>query len=200
MFIFIACQKQEFKSDFELWASEYSYEDLEMLYESLNPSLNELRVTDDSIKDLLIVDHIIEYVEDTLNASGQSVYRTLSLGITVIYYKDQHLFTGTWGREYMSPYNLMTVVNFGEVFDYKLIRITNQTPDVGREHRLYLYSDECLERVKLEAYGLGKIKMTSKDNVIMIYSFDFNRSKDPEQRYILYNLNTKESFVRSKKY
>lgn len=118
--------------------------------------------------------------------------------MTGIYYHDYHLYTGNWGMEYMAPYNRLPVINFGNLFDYTAIRVSNQS-----DHILFIFKDNILNEIDMKSlgitYGMGKVKATERPDTILLYFFDFNQSKDPEVRYILYDLNTRESYVRSRK-
>jgi len=124
---------------------------------------------------------------------------TTSEGTTSVRYKDSLIFQNSWNSYYMDGVRSIATVEYGESYGFKLLRITNESyfpPYYRRENRIFTENNNILSEIDLKGYyALGEVKESSRDGVIILYSFDFVRS-DPKYRYlILFDLSSKKSKV-----
>jgi len=106
----------------------------------------------------------------------------------------------------MDGVSSMTIVEYGELDGFKLLRITNESnfpanqkwPNgyYARENRLFVENINALSEIDLKGYyALGEIRGSSKEGVIILYFSDFVRSEPKYQYFILLDLSSKKSKV-----
>jgi hypothetical protein len=206
---FFGCEKNPISpdsqdgGDFTAWSNSLTLADVKAMYNSGVSFMSDVR-TLPSILPFSYKDSIVS--GSVVDTSVHYPYST-SEGTTSVRYKDSFIFQNSWNSYYMDGVRSITTVKYGESYGTKLLRITNEShfppnPDwpngyYGRENRLFIESNNILKDIDLRSYGvsyaLGEIKGSSRNGVIILYSFDFVRSEPKYQYLILLDLSSKKS-------
>lgn len=204
--LFLGCQNcpsiDQDNADFVAWSDALTITDVKAMYESGASFMSDVRVLPTtapfSYKDSIIS-------TDTVSPPVSYPYTRLE-GTTTVYYSDSLIFHNSWNNYYMDGVSSITTVEYGELDGFKLLRITNESnfpanqkwPNgyYRRENRLFIENNNILSEIDLKSYyALGEVRGSSRDGVIILYSFDFVRSASKYQYLILFDLSSKKSKV-----
>lgn len=196
---------QQITGDFTAWSNSLTLADVQAMYNKGASFMSDARTLPSippfSYKDSIIFGSVVD-------TSVHYPYIT-SEGTTSVRYKDSLIFQNSWNSYYMDGVRSITTVEYGESYGSKLLRITNEShfppnsdwPNgyYGRENRLFTGRNNILEEINLKSYGisygLGEIKESNRDGVVLLYSFDFVRTEPKYQYLVLLELSSKKNRV-----
>lgn len=150
-----------------------------------------------SIQPFSYVDSITSFVADT----SAPYPLTKSEGETRIKHKDYSIFHNSWNYPYMQQYRQMTIVEYGELNEYKVLRITNESHftsgSYGRENKLFVDNGSNLVAVNYWSYySVNGIKISNaKMNVLIAMSHGFPRAYPHYVYLTLIDLSNNQSAV-----
>jgi len=203
--LFLGCENDSAlldNGDFTAWSDALTLTGVKAMYNSGPSFMTDVR-TLPSTPPFSYKDSIIS--TDTVSPSVSYPY-TRSEGTTSVSYKNSLIFHNSWNGYYMDGVSSMTIVEYGELDGFKLLRITNESnfpanqkwPNgyYARENRLFVENINALSEIDLKGYyALGEIRGSSKEGVIILYFSDFVRSEPKYQYFILLDLSSKKSKV-----
>lgn len=184
---------------FETWANSITADSVRSMYNSAPAFMTDVRFTAD-IMPFSYQDSVTSVVVDT----AFHYPATRSSGLTRVKFYDSLIFKNTWNNEYMSG-KIMTVMNVGEVSGYKIFSIYNcsyfpENGSYGTEtHVFYVKAGQGQGRLSeidlLKCYannGLGAIKKSTREGVIILSSYDYIRMEPKYRHLILYEISSQK--------
>jgi hypothetical protein len=187
--------------NFEDWSDSLSFDQVMLMYDSAKSFMSDIRVLSESrpfiYKDSIISQGVFDTTAD--------YHRTTSEGMTTVWYYDSLIFQNTWNAVYMDNYNWITTLRYGEVYNTKILRITNEShlppndnhPNgyYSRENELFMEIGVNFEEIALEYYTINEIKALDNREVIIYHAINFVRNTPRKQYLVLFDIATQENKI-----
>lgn len=210
--LFVACDYIEVNSDgdqgltekeFSDWVNKFDPELAEAYWENLTYLyMHDARFQ--NIKPFSIED-VVTY-HTAKDVQGETYHTTKRQGITSVYYGKKLIFKNSWGKSYMSPYHMMTEVDYEKLNKIKLLLIRNHStflPNENYPEGYHVYEKKLFAQIKGElheydlkamdvAYSIWDLRPTTQEDVVLIKSSSFIREYPRFDHYTFIYLPSKK--------